>query len=170
MRWATISVAAWSSNTCSATRPITCRGLPSGCNNPLLKRERRDECRAEPHDYPGEGQMGFRQVPRRHLEPGGGTRIGPLRSGQDGQRGHPRFFRLRGLPPAALCFPGQRRGIRCRLARIRAAGVKHYANFRRERPGEINHLYGGRGVYFDDPNGHLLELITRPYGPTPEGG
>jgi catechol 2,3-dioxygenase-like lactoylglutathione lyase family enzyme len=56
------------------------------------------------------------------------------------------------------------------LARIRAAGVKHYANFRRERPGEINHLYGGRGVYFDDPNGHLLELITRPYGPVPEGG
>ena len=56
------------------------------------------------------------------------------------------------------------------LARIRAAGVAHYANFRRERPGEINHLYGGRGVYFDDPNGHLLELITRPYGPIPQGG
>jgi catechol 2,3-dioxygenase-like lactoylglutathione lyase family enzyme len=55
------------------------------------------------------------------------------------------------------------------LARIRSGGVKHYANFRRERPGEINHLYGGRGVYFDDPNGHLLELITRPYGPVPEG-
>ena len=55
------------------------------------------------------------------------------------------------------------------LARIRSSGVRHYANFRRERPGEINHLYGGRGVYFDDPNGHLLELITRPYGPVPEG-
>jgi catechol 2,3-dioxygenase-like lactoylglutathione lyase family enzyme len=55
------------------------------------------------------------------------------------------------------------------LARIRAMGITHYANFRRERPGEINHLYGGRGVYFDDLNGHLLELITRPYGPTPEG-
>ena len=48
------------------------------------------------------------------------------------------------------------------LPGIRASGVKHYANFRRERPGEINHLYGGRGVYFDDPNGHLLEQI-RPY-------
>jgi catechol 2,3-dioxygenase-like lactoylglutathione lyase family enzyme len=24
---------------------------------------------------------------------------------------------------------------------------------------------GGRGVYFDDPDGHLLELMTRPYGP-----
>jgi catechol 2,3-dioxygenase-like lactoylglutathione lyase family enzyme len=56
------------------------------------------------------------------------------------------------------------------LARIRAAGVAHYANFRRERPGEINHLYGGRGVYFDDPNGHLMELITQPYGPVPQGG
>jgi hypothetical protein len=23
-------------------------------------------------------------------------------------------------------------------------------------------------LYFDDPDGHLLEIITRPYGPTPE--
>ena len=29
---------------------------------------------------------------------------------------------------------------------------------------EINHWDDGRGVYFDDPNGHLLEIITRPYG------
>jgi hypothetical protein len=33
----------------------------------------------------------------------------------------------------------------------------------------IGMLYEGRGVYFDDPNGHLLELITRPYGPVPQG-
>jgi catechol 2,3-dioxygenase-like lactoylglutathione lyase family enzyme len=32
------------------------------------------------------------------------------------------------------------------------------------RPGEINHHDGGRGVYFADPDGHLLEIITRPYG------
>jgi catechol 2,3-dioxygenase-like lactoylglutathione lyase family enzyme len=56
------------------------------------------------------------------------------------------------------------------LSRIRARGVAHYANFRRELPGEINRLYGGRGVYFDDPSGHLFELITRPYGPIPQGG
>ena len=30
--------------------------------------------------------------------------------------------------------------------------------------GRINELDGGRGVYFDDPSGHLLEAITRPYG------
>ncbi|HAT8940373.1 TPA: VOC family protein, partial [Legionella pneumophila subsp. pneumophila] len=23
---------------------------------------------------------------------------------------------------------------------------------------------GGRGLYFNDPNGHLLEIITKPYG------
>lgn len=27
----------------------------------------------------------------------------------------------------------------------------------------INHLYGGRGVYFRDPNGHLLEILTADY-------
>jgi catechol 2,3-dioxygenase-like lactoylglutathione lyase family enzyme len=54
------------------------------------------------------------------------------------------------------------------FARIRAAGIPYWADPRRTRPGEINHAYGGRGVYFPDPAGHLLELITRPYGPAPE--
>jgi catechol 2,3-dioxygenase-like lactoylglutathione lyase family enzyme len=30
--------------------------------------------------------------------------------------------------------------------------------------GDINHHDGGRGVYFEDPSGHLMEIITRPYG------
>ena len=54
------------------------------------------------------------------------------------------------------------------LARLENAGTPFYADFNRAGRGEINHLYGGRGVYFDDPNGHLFELITRPYGSTPE--
>ena len=29
--------------------------------------------------------------------------------------------------------------------------------------GEINHWNDGRGVYFRDPSGHLLELLTRDY-------
>jgi catechol 2,3-dioxygenase-like lactoylglutathione lyase family enzyme len=28
---------------------------------------------------------------------------------------------------------------------------------------KINNWNGGRGVYFRDPNGHLLELLTRDY-------
>jgi catechol 2,3-dioxygenase-like lactoylglutathione lyase family enzyme len=80
------------------------------------------------------------------------------------------FSDSEGFRPQHYAFLVSEAEFDAALARIRASGVKHYANFRRERPGEINHLYGGRGVYFDDPNGHLLELITRPYGPTPEGG
>lgn len=48
--------------------------------------------------------------------------------------------------------------------RIRGRGLQHWADPRREKPGEINHHDGGRGVYFPDPSGHYLEIITRPYG------
>jgi catechol 2,3-dioxygenase-like lactoylglutathione lyase family enzyme len=54
------------------------------------------------------------------------------------------------------------------LSRIKAAAIAFYADFNRSGCGEINRLYGGRGFYFEDPDGHLLEIITRPYGPTPE--
>jgi len=50
------------------------------------------------------------------------------------------------------------------LARIKAAGLDHWADPARRRAGEINHNDGGRGVYFPDPDGHFLEVITRPYG------
>jgi len=54
------------------------------------------------------------------------------------------------------------------LDRLRNTDAAYYADFMRERRGEINHLYGGRGVYFDSPEGHLFEIITQPYGPTPQ--
>jgi catechol 2,3-dioxygenase-like lactoylglutathione lyase family enzyme len=47
---------------------------------------------------------------------------------------------------------------------LRKAGRNYWAGPHKEGPGEINHHWGGRGVYFEDPNGHLLELITQPYG------
>ena len=50
------------------------------------------------------------------------------------------------------------------FARIKNAGVAFFADHDKSGPGEINHHWGGRGVYFEDPNGHLLELITKPYG------
>jgi catechol 2,3-dioxygenase-like lactoylglutathione lyase family enzyme len=52
---------------------------------------------------------------------------------------------------------------RC-LARLRSDGVDHAADPFWRRPGEINHDHGGRGVYFRDPSGHGLEVITQPYG------
>ena len=48
--------------------------------------------------------------------------------------------------------------------RIQEAGVAYYADPFHQEAGRINHHDGGRGTYFDDPNGHNLEIITRPYG------
>ena len=50
------------------------------------------------------------------------------------------------------------------FARIQAQGIDYWADPARTRPGEINHHFGGRGVYFADPDNHLMELITKPYG------
>ena len=50
------------------------------------------------------------------------------------------------------------------FGRIRQRGVSYWADPFHQSPGEINTRDGGRGVYFDDPNGHSLEILTRPYG------
>lgn len=50
------------------------------------------------------------------------------------------------------------------FGRIQRRGLAYWADPGRRRSGEINRNDGGRGVYFEDPEGHLLEIITRPYG------
>jgi len=50
------------------------------------------------------------------------------------------------------------------FGKIRDRAMPYWADPFRKKPGEINHWDDGRGVYFDDPSGHLLEIITRPYG------
>lgn len=49
-------------------------------------------------------------------------------------------------------------------ARIKELGITYYADPHQKHPGEINHNDGGRGMYFLDPVGHAMEIITRPYG------
>jgi len=48
--------------------------------------------------------------------------------------------------------------------RIRARNLTYWADPMHSRPFEINRNDGGRGLYWNDPNGHYLEIITRPYG------
>ena len=48
--------------------------------------------------------------------------------------------------------------------KISRRGMEHWADPRGSKPGQINHNDGGRGVYFRDPAGHYLEILTRPYG------
>jgi catechol 2,3-dioxygenase-like lactoylglutathione lyase family enzyme len=50
------------------------------------------------------------------------------------------------------------------FGRITERGLPYWADPFKQHPGEINTNDGGRGVYWDDPNGHRLEIITRPYG------
>jgi len=50
------------------------------------------------------------------------------------------------------------------FGRIQERALTYWADPGRSVKGEINTHYGGRGVYFEDPSGHLLEIITKPYG------
>ena len=49
-------------------------------------------------------------------------------------------------------------------ARIVERGLEYWADPFHRQPGRINTNDGGRGVYWDDPDGHRLEIITVPYG------
>ena len=48
------------------------------------------------------------------------------------------------------------------FGRVQAAGITYAADPGFRQADQINHRNGGRGVYFLDPNGHNLELLTRP--------
>lgn len=48
--------------------------------------------------------------------------------------------------------------------RLTARGQEYWADPGADRAGEINTNDGGRGIYFADPSGHWLEIITVPYG------
>src|SRR3546814_9794322 len=50
------------------------------------------------------------------------------------------------------------------FGRIRDRKLPYWADPGQTQPGEVNRHDGGRGLYFEDPNGHLIEIITRPYG------
>ncbi|MEU8620759.1 VOC family protein [Streptomyces sp. NPDC048623] len=49
------------------------------------------------------------------------------------------------------------------IGRLERMRVTYYADPRHTEPGQINRLFGGRGAYFEDPDGHNMEIITRPY-------
>jgi catechol 2,3-dioxygenase-like lactoylglutathione lyase family enzyme len=48
--------------------------------------------------------------------------------------------------------------------KIRASGLEHWADAMSSRQGTTNTDDGGKGVYFRDPSGHQIEILTRPYG------
>jgi len=51
--------------------------------------------------------------------------------------------------------------------RICEQDLPYWADPARTQRLAINRRDGGRGLYFEDPDGHLLEILTRPYGSGP---
>lgn len=68
------------------------------------------------------------------------------------------------FPPQHYAFLVSEDDFDAIYGRIRERGLQHWADPRGRHSGEINHNDGGRGVYFQDPGGHYLEILTRPYG------
>lgn len=52
-------------------------------------------------------------------------------------------------------------------ARIVERGITYWADPFRRKANAWNTEDGGRGLYWEEPSGHLLELMTRPYGSGP---
>lgn len=68
------------------------------------------------------------------------------------------------LTPQHLAFLVSDDEFDAAYGRLVAHRVDHWAEPSKRTLNAINHLDGGRGVYWNDPDGHLLELITQPYG------
>lgn len=67
------------------------------------------------------------------------------------------------IPPQHYAFKVSDREWDEIFARIRERGLDHWADPFHRQPGTHNTDYGGRGVYFEDPNGHNLEILTTDY-------
>ena len=69
-----------------------------------------------------------------------------------------------GISPRHFAFLVDEDEFDAILARLRTRGLAYWADPFHRQPGAINRWDDGRGLYFDDPNGHNLEILTRPYG------
>lgn len=49
------------------------------------------------------------------------------------------------------------------LARVKDRELPYWADPEHAAPQQINHLFQGRGVYIDDPDGHSIEFLTHTY-------
>ena len=68
------------------------------------------------------------------------------------------------IAPQHYCFLVAESEFDAIFGRITERGLPHWADPGHRQANEINTHDGGHGVYFDDPSGHILEIITRPYG------
>lgn len=67
------------------------------------------------------------------------------------------------IHPCHYAFLASDEDFDAAFARIQASGVAYFADPACQMASQIYHRAdGGRGVYFPDPDGHLMEILTRP--------
>jgi len=93
------------------------------------------------------------------------TRFGPFLVVELGNRVSMDFHDVEGdIPSQHYAFIVSEDEFDEIYGRIVARGLEYWADPFKHSAQEINHNDGGRGVYWLDPDGHVLEIITRPYG------
>ncbi|WP_137991324.1 VOC family protein [Streptomyces vilmorinianum] len=94
-----------------------------------------------------------------------GRPLGPFVPVTTGNRATLDFYENPGEPIASqhYAFLVPEEEFDTMIARLEAAGVTYYADPQHTDPGRTNDLFGGRGAYFDDLDGHNMEILTRPY-------
>ena len=70
------------------------------------------------------------------------------------------FANARDFKSHHLAFKVSEAAFDAIFGRIQEEGLRYGSGPRSSEDGKLNHRGGGRGVYFKDPNGHLLELLT----------
>jgi len=70
----------------------------------------------------------------------------------------------REIAPQHYAFLVDEEDFDASFSRIRERALTYWADPAQTRREEINTRDGGRGLYFEDPDGHMLEILTRPYG------
>jgi len=67
------------------------------------------------------------------------------------------------FPIEHYCFRVDDASFDAILARIRAAGIAYRSNVRGAVDMQISTEFGGRGVYWNEPDGHQWEMLTVSY-------
>jgi len=66
------------------------------------------------------------------------------------------------FPPQHCAFLVSEEEFDAILERVKSAGVTHYADPNHRYPHVVNERNEGRGFYFGDPDGHNMEVFTKP--------
>ena len=67
------------------------------------------------------------------------------------------------FPVYHFCFRVSDADFDAILGRLQAAGIRYRSEVRGPQDMAINHFMGGRGLYWNEPDGHQWEILTISY-------